>query len=186
VRYASCDYDLLPHWEIGVELEGGSRIQLAERFEPAASRLDTGSAALVGAAVGIGNHRQVVADYWRLVYAARRHNRHARYWVLLESVLQLEGLKRPVGAVEVAAPEPDDETPPAVFYLDEDFQVLAAPVVTSYDKRSLGVYGAKVNGSAFIAGWDWEDFRRLSKGYAEAGYVLTDLEVERCTPLIQP
>ena len=137
VHYASCDYDLLPHWKIDVELEGGTKIQLEERFEPAASLLDAGPAALVGAVVEIGNHRQVVTDYWHLVYAARRHNRHARYWVLLEPALELEGLARPVGAVQITAPDLEDETPPAVFYLDEEFQILAAPGVTSFDKARL-------------------------------------------------
>ena len=137
VRYASCDYDLLPHWEIAVELEDGSRLQLEERFEPVASLLDTGPAALVGAAIQIEGQRQVVTDYWRLVYAARRHNRHVRYWVLLEPALRLEGLERPVGAVEITAPEPEDAVPPAVTYLDQDFQVLQAPLVRSFDKRRL-------------------------------------------------
>ena len=46
----------------------------------------------------------------------------------------------------------------------------------------VGVYGPRVNGSAFIVGWDWEDFQRLQKGYEDIGYVLTDLEVQRCAP----
>lgn len=137
VSYSSCTYELLPHWRVDVELEDGSRIVLEERFDPTEILFTTGPASLVRAEVELEGKTQVVMDYWRLVYAARRHNRNVRYWVVLEPALSLPGLDRAVRVVEVVAPEPFDNTREEVIYLDDNFEVLARPPLVSYAREEV-------------------------------------------------
>ena len=125
--YSSCGYELLPLWDLDVELADGSFLQLEERFEPVADIGRTGPASLVRADVTLEGQRQVVTDYWRLVYAARRHNRNAGYWVVLDPPLELEAANAPVHIVEYIADEPVDGTEAAVSYLGANFEVVGSP-----------------------------------------------------------
>ena len=135
VSYASCRYDLLPAWEIEVEAEGGTRIMLEERHEPSENNLATGPAALARAEVTLGETVQSVADYWRLVYSARRHNRSVRYWVLLDPTVHLPPLDASVRVLHIVAPEPIAATPGRIEYLDEEFRLLASARLVSYRRR---------------------------------------------------
>jgi hypothetical protein len=135
VTFSSCGYDLLPRWEIEVELGEGDRLKLVERFAPTEDEVSTGPAALVEAAVTLNRTTQQVSDYWRLVYAARRHNREVKYWVVLDPGLVVAGLEKPVGVVELSAPEPTHDVQVAARYLSADFEVLAEPAVSSFQKE---------------------------------------------------
>ena len=140
VTYSSCGYSVLPRWEIDVVLDDGGRIELVERFEPTENEVSTGPAALVRATVtlgggGMSDRTQEINEYWRLVYAARRHNREVKYWVLLEPAISLAGLEGPVGVVEVVAPEPIRGVVSAVRYLSADFELLAEVAVSDFVKE---------------------------------------------------
>ena len=135
VSYSSCAYELLPRWEIEVELEGGDRIELVERFAPTVDEASTGPAALLDAEVTVGGATQRVSDYWRLVYAAKRHNREVKYWILLDPVMAVAGLEKPLAVIELSAPEPIRDVASAARYLSVDFEVLAEPVVNTFVKQ---------------------------------------------------
>lgn len=137
MRYASCNYAPLPRWEVDVELEDGSRVRLEERFEPSENLLDSGPAALVRAEVEFEGQHQVVTDYWRLVYTARRHNRNVRYWVILEPPMVLAALASPVGAIEVVATEPFDGTEPSLRFLDENLEPLGEARISRFTKEQV-------------------------------------------------
>jgi len=57
VRFGSCTYESLPRWGIEAELEDGTVLSLEERFEEAASLMDTAPASLVRAEVTFGDIR---------------------------------------------------------------------------------------------------------------------------------
>lgn len=136
VSYGSCGYGLLPEWKVEVEGEG-VRVDLWERHQPTENESDTGPAALHRAEVVLGGERQEVSDYWRLVYAARRHNRNLRYWVVLEPPLQPASVEGAVRVVEVVASERFDGTPAEVRLLGEGFEVLGTRAVTRETRREL-------------------------------------------------
>ena len=143
VTYSSCRYELLPRWEIEVEFGENSRVALGERFRPTVNFLSTGPASLVEAEVVLGSNRQMVADYWRLVYAAHRHNLEVRYWVLLEPALTMPGVDGPVHVLEVAAPEPPTRPQAQVSFLGESFELLGTAPVRSYRKSETAAPGAR-------------------------------------------
>lgn len=141
IAYSSCSYHELPRWELNVEVEGGTRISLVERFQPEERLTDTGRASLVEATVDLGNESQTVHDYWRLVYTARRHNVDVAYWVVLKPELTVAGSERPVRVVEVSGLDGLEtvsyECPTAmVRYLDSDFNVIGTPTLASCVKET--------------------------------------------------
>ena len=134
VSYASCSYERLPLWEIGVDLADGGQIRLLERYEPPVPG-ETGPAALVSAELDLAGLRRSTSSYWELVYSASRHNRSIEYWVVLEPPVDIPGVERPVRVVEVVAPDDLFEVTPAVRYLDEDFVPLRSFDVTAYRRE---------------------------------------------------
>ncbi len=146
VGYSSCSYRELPRWELSVDLGGGSRVDLVERFLPSENLAATGPASLVEAVVELGGVRQSTRDYWRLVYTARRHNLDARYWVELDPLVEVEvqGEPRAVRVVELLAPEPPigedvDVGSARVRYLDENLEVLVDRGVVGFAKSEREV-----------------------------------------------
>lgn len=135
VTYSSCTYPLLLGFEIDVTLADAAHIRLREQFLEVESELDTGPAALIGAEVTLGGMTQSTDDYWRLVYAAERHNQDVRYWVLLEPSLPLADLTAPVRAVEILTPQPDERERAIVNYLDADFALLGTETALALEKR---------------------------------------------------
>ena len=135
VTYSSCNYSLLPGFEIDLSTADGTHLYLLEQFLEVESELDTGPAALLSAAVTGTESTQSTDDYWRLVYAARRHNQDVRYWVLLEPPLEIANVPAPVHVVEVLTPQPDERAQPLVNYLDENFLAQATATITAFDKR---------------------------------------------------
>ncbi|MEM7236016.1 MAG: hypothetical protein AAF517_27870, partial [Planctomycetota bacterium] len=134
VPFSSCTYSLLPLWTISIETESGDLIELEERFEPAEALNETGPANIVGSSVLIAGERREVDDYWRLVYAAQRHNLNAHYWVFLDSPIDA-GLERPVAVVEVFDPDPTIPSDEELRYLDAEYTLLANMAVSSFEKR---------------------------------------------------
>ena len=134
VSYSSCNYELLPRYEIDVALEGGSSIRLVERFQPSPNNVSTGPANLVHARLVLGGVRAEIGDYWRLVYAARRHNLDVTYWVELAPPLRIPGIDAPVRVVEVLAPEPPRRAEARVRYLGATLEELTGALVTSYSR----------------------------------------------------
>jgi hypothetical protein len=132
VSYASSTYERLPPWEVNVELPGESYIKLRERFLPSENNLSTGPASLTEAEVLLAGSRQTTANYWRLVYSARRHNRNVRYWVVLDPPIELAGVEEAVHVVEIVARDSGTWT---VNTLGSSFQVVASPEVLSFNKR---------------------------------------------------
>ena len=102
---------------------------------PSENNISTGPASIVRAEVELQGASQTVTDYWRLVYAAERHNLHVRYWVVLDPPLDVAGIESPVHAVEVRAPEPTTAAEAQVMYLGESFEVLATQGVLSYNAQ---------------------------------------------------
>ena len=146
VRYAPCLYESLPLWNIHAELADGSWVFLEERFreEP----LDTGPASLVRAEVRIGTRRREVADYWKLVYSAFRHNTRVRYWILLDPPASVPGIPEPVRGIELVAPEPREDIQAEARYLGEQLDVLRSVELLSFS-RTLR---AKTAGALFRRG----------------------------------
>ena len=141
VAYSSCTYSHLPRWELDVELQDGSRLSFVERFEAVESTAQTGLASLTSADLELSGQRQVVRDYWRLVYASRRHNVDVVYWVVLDPELTLPGVERPVRVVELSGFDgleiPSYACPEAIVrYLDSDFSVISSPTLTSCLKET--------------------------------------------------
>jgi hypothetical protein len=139
IHYGSCTYESLPEWEVAVDLEGGDRVRLDERFEEATAITETGPASLLRAEVTLGGRQHVVTDYWDLVYSAGRHNTSVRHWVILEPAVEVDGLVERVGVVEVVAPETflEPHVEASVNYLNEDFEVIGTPAIGSYAKRRI-------------------------------------------------
>jgi hypothetical protein len=122
--YSSCTYDELPLWGVEAAVEGELALELTERFLPSPRQISTGRASVVRVQVVLGETRQTITDYWRLVYAARRHNQDVRYWVVLEPSVELAGLPAPVHVIELAAPELPTKPEATITYLDAEFQPL--------------------------------------------------------------
>jgi hypothetical protein len=141
VFYSSCGHESLPLWEVRARLEDGTVLRLEERFLPSEEERDTGPAALARAEVTIGGARREVADYWRLVYAAARHNTHVRYWVVLDRPGELPGLGGLVHALELEAPEPREGLPGTASYLGEGFELLRKVEVAAFTKSLLAEGG---------------------------------------------
>ncbi len=136
VGYSSCSHAVLPRWEIAVDFGADSQIRLVERFLPSELQISTGPASLRRAEVELEGQEQVVSDYWRLVYAARRHNVDVRYWVVLEPALRLPSLAAAVRVVEIAAPGMTHPTG-TVSLLDESFQLLSQQNIASFVTRQI-------------------------------------------------
>jgi hypothetical protein len=126
VGYSSCGSDLLPHFEIAVELPDGARFRLEERFLASENNLGTGPGSLVRADIELAGEQQTITDYWSLVYAARRHNRNVQFWVVLEPAIAIADLPGPVQVIEIRLPGPFDGTSARVAYLDASFAELRA------------------------------------------------------------
>jgi hypothetical protein len=140
VRYSSCSHDLLPAWNVEVELEGGASVRLRERLLPEETLTFTGPASVEAAQVSIGVDRRLVASYWDLVYSSSRHNLGVKYWVMFDPPLSIEGIEGSVHVLELDAPDPPEIVPPqvaAAAYLDENFDVLARPRVLSFEKTII-------------------------------------------------
>ena len=141
VKYGSCTYDSLPLWGIEAELEDGTRLRLEERFEEAESLFETAPASVVRAEVSLASEdgERVVTDYFHLVYSASRHNRLVNYWIILDPPVALRDGGGAVHAVELRAPEESLDRPqPQAAYLGADFEVLAEPQVTRFERARLG------------------------------------------------
>ncbi|HVR75042.1 MAG TPA: FG-GAP-like repeat-containing protein [Planctomycetota bacterium] len=135
LSYAPCFADHLRLWRVEVELEDGSALELLERHEPPATPSETGPAALVEASVTIGGETRTVLDYQDLVYAAQRHNRGVRHWVVLKPPLEVPGLERPVHAIEIGAPESRSRSAPEARFLDERFERIAVVAAALYERH---------------------------------------------------
>ena len=131
--YSSCSHEVLPLWSLRADFDGGS-LSLEERFRPSPDERSTGPASLRVATVTLADSRQTVSDYWRLVYAAQRHNRRVRYRVLLDSPVDVLGLVEAVHAVELEAPEPPTFPTGRVSYLGADFGVIGTRDVLAFEK----------------------------------------------------
>ena len=142
--YSSCTYDELPLWLVEAHLDGELSLELTERFLPSPRQVSTGPASVLRAQVVLGDMRQTITDYWRLVYAARRHNQDVRYWVILEPSVELSGLPAPVHVIELAAPELPTKPEATVTYLGDDFRPLAPERSASFAKNSIDS-GSKAN-----------------------------------------
>jgi hypothetical protein len=142
--HCSCTNELLPLWEIRVELDDGSSFQLLERFEDPPDEALTGPASLTRADVTLRGERRVVEDYWDLIYASQRHNTGLEYWVLFDPPLVLapldeNGVGRPVRVLEFVHPQTEPfPIAAAVSYLDENLEVIVSPGVVSF-QRTRGV-----------------------------------------------
>ena len=141
ITYSSCDYALLPAWDVNFELEGEVSFQLRERFLPPEDLNATGPAAIEVAEIVIGNVTRRVTSYWNLVYSAGRHNAGVTYRIILDPPINVPGVEASVHAVELDAADPPEfaeivafPQKAAVAYLDENFQVLARPEVLSHEK----------------------------------------------------
>jgi hypothetical protein len=141
VRYGSCSYNSLPLWELTAELEGGTSLALRERFEPAESLFRTAPAGFSRAEVTVDGTTHTVIDYWDLVYSASRHNCRVHYWIWLDPAIEPLGPELPVRVVELRAEDRADCLPAPVAaaarYLSEDFEVVAAPDVLSFERRRV-------------------------------------------------
>jgi hypothetical protein len=138
VRYSSCSYETLPRWEGRVELEGGGLIRFEERYlVPLAG---SGPANLVAASLSLEGAQLEVRDYWQLVYAAKHHNEHVRYWIVLDPPLPVAGVGT-VQVVEVDEPQGDVHVPAQAAYLDSSFKALERPKVLCYQKALDGQLG---------------------------------------------
>ena len=143
IAYSSCEDRLLPLWDIDVVLDDGVRVTLRERFRPPDNVLLTGPASLSSAEVSMAGERQLISDYWDLVYASSVHNTFVKYWILLDRAVTVPGVAGEVHVLEIAAPDAEDapvnpRQEAAAAYLDENFQVLARPGVVSFEKEILG------------------------------------------------
>jgi hypothetical protein len=136
VRYSSCSYEGLPRWGVHVELEGVAILELEERSVPPLQ--GSAPAGLAGASLAIGEATREVRDYWRLVYAAQRHNLEVRHLVVLEPPLEAPSLARPLGAIEIEEPQPRAGLPARASLLGPDLVVFDRPAVTCYRKAELG------------------------------------------------
>ncbi len=152
LNYGSCSHRLLPQFEINVTTDDGSSFRVYERFLEALSDFDTGPASVQRAEITIGATQQIVDDYWRLVYAARRHNLDATYWVLLDPEIVVAGIEQPIAVVQIEAPEPPERPDPAVSFLSRDLEVIARPGVTSFEKTRVVAVDTFVRGDANVSG----------------------------------
>ncbi|MCZ6795779.1 MAG: FG-GAP-like repeat-containing protein, partial [Planctomycetota bacterium] len=135
VFYSSCTFESLPLWEVRAEFGDATTLRLEERFLPSPLERGTGPASLMRAQVELRGSARETTDYWELVYSAGRHNDHVRYWVVLEPMISVAGLERPVRVVELAAPDPEEGLGPEAAYLDENYVVLGRPEVTLFEKE---------------------------------------------------
>lgn len=136
ITYSSCTYEALPLWHVAAELDDGTTLNLEERFQSTENPVATGPAGLARAEVVIAGECRATSDYWDLVYAAGNHNTKVRYWVVLDDPVAVDGLGRPVHAVELVAP--DDFFPdlvPEGNYLDENFELLGRRAVARFEKE---------------------------------------------------
>lgn len=131
--YGSCDLELLPLWEIRAELVDGTTLLLEERYREDVFG-DFQPAALVGAVVETAGERQVVTDYWNLVYKATRHNAHVEHMVVFDEPLAIPGLEKPVFAIQLIAPSSEDQILPRAIYLDENLQEIATIGIRAYER----------------------------------------------------
>ncbi len=146
--YSSCRYELLPLFAMDIGLDDGSVIHLEERFLEAESLTETGPASLTRARVELEGEVRTETDYWRLAYSARRHNVEVKYWVVLEPMLVLPSLEKPVRVIEIGVPDREFEGGPppvvkeaSVLYLDESFDVIGTPSVTSFERGEIDPRG---------------------------------------------
>jgi hypothetical protein len=135
IRYSSCRYETLPLWEVRAVLDDGTTLSLQERFLDEFVVFDAVPASLMRAEVVLGDRRQVVADYWRLVYSAARHNTRVHYWVVLNEPLAVDGIEGLVHAIELVGE--DRLTMPAASYFGESLDVLAQRRVVSFQRERV-------------------------------------------------
>ena len=131
--YSTCDFELLPLWEIRAELADGTTLLLEERYRHEVFG-DFQPAALVGAVVEAAGQRHVVTDYWNLVYKATRHNAHVEHMVVFNAPIAIPGLEKPVFAIHLIAPASEDQIVPLAIYLDENLQEIARIGVRTYER----------------------------------------------------
>ncbi|MEM7230778.1 MAG: FG-GAP-like repeat-containing protein, partial [Planctomycetota bacterium] len=122
VPFGSCLDRHLPRWRIEYEFEGG-RLELTERYEPAASINETGPASLRSAEVRFGDEQRSSDEYWNLAYTSLRHNLDARYWLRLEPPISIpEG---DAAFVELYDPNPVELGGEEVRWISSDGERLA-------------------------------------------------------------
>jgi hypothetical protein len=131
--YSTCDFELLPLWEIRAELADGTTLLLEERYRHEVFG-DFQPAALVGAVVEAAGQRHVVTDYWNLVYKATRHNAHVEHMVVFNAPIAIPGLEKPVFAIHLIGPASEDQIVPLAIYLDENLQEIARIGVRTYER----------------------------------------------------
>jgi hypothetical protein len=139
IRYGSCTHEILPTYVTSVELEGGQRVELEERYREVT--VGSAPADFVRARVVLGGEERSVADYWHLVYSARRHNEHVVAWALLEPPLTVG--ERRIRAVEIELEDfhrrpPLSPPAPVCAFLGDDFSVLERPAIRRYCRRPAG------------------------------------------------
>ncbi len=130
VNLSSCQYADLPIYRRKVKLAGGDEMTLDVRIRP--KNLATSLASLMRAEWRSGNEVEIVEDYFKLVYAADRHNwRERLMFVLPES-------KAGVSAYLFEEPYPFEASGVVAYPLDEDLERLPAVEVESYEIEILG------------------------------------------------
>ena len=124
IQYGSCACEALPLWTLRATARDGLQVRLQERHRLPRNTAETGPAALVRAELRRGDLTAVVTAYWSLIYTASRHNRGARYRVLLEKPWTNSDLPSAVHGIDIIAPEPRHEVDPEAIYLDEGLRPI--------------------------------------------------------------
>ena len=115
----------------------GTTVHLQERWTEEESESETAPAALTSADIQFSNHRRMVTEYWDLAYSARRHNRGAEYWVVLDPPATVAGVDGDIHVIELVAPDTDLNIEMGMTYLDANYEALASPAVSAFTKEQV-------------------------------------------------
>jgi hypothetical protein len=135
LRFSSCTYESLPRWRVSAAIDGGSSIELDERFRP--DPRATGPANVVRAVVDLAGRVQVVDDYFRLAHSAARHNELASYRVVLDPPLPHPVSGAAVHGIDLHAAVPRQELGARVVFLGAGLTPIGDVAVTGYSRRAI-------------------------------------------------
>ncbi len=134
--FGTCTESDLPLWVVNAELSDGTFLSLEERHGPELLK-NKGATLFTRAQAWFEkrvNFRQS-DDYFKLIYAARRHNQAVQYRFIFDEPVLLAHVQESVHGLELHTPYLPEEFAGQGIYLDQNLQPIHTVELNTYDRR---------------------------------------------------
>lgn len=130
--FKSCSYDLAPLWESNVQFEDGGWARF--RLRSVLTLVGSGETALRRGEAFLGGQHRMETSYWKLVYAADRHNSPENFCMLFTPPLTVGDVPTVAALLVVEEKGGGVPTGRRAALLDDEFHEIGSLAIESYSQ----------------------------------------------------